>query len=153
MKATKNHARLSRRELLGHAMRTSLALPAAAAVGALAACGDSGGEPGATPPEKPAGARAPQPSPTAAPKPAAPRPAAPKPAAEAGDQRLVTEIPAHATLVTSLGYVNVSPEAGQQCAGCQLYTAGDGAKGKCALFQSGLVAEKGWCKSWVKRVG
>lgn len=50
--------------------------------------------------------------------------------------------------------------AKQLCSNCQLLTQGamkvegrEGAWGKCALIQDGLVAEKGWCNSWVAKVG
>jgi len=48
------------------------------------------------------------------------------------------------------------PDASKQnCNACVLYKEGgqkiagdDGEYGKCALFQTGLVNSKGWCKSW-----
>ena len=146
MKIEVDDVKLSRRELLGHAARATFALPAAAAFGAIAGCGEGGEKQAAESPEEPPGAKAPPPTPPASAKPA---PAA----AESGEERLVTEIPANATLVTSLKYVNASPEAEKRCGNCQLYTAGEGGRGKCTLFQSGLVAEAGWCQSWVAKVG
>jgi hypothetical protein len=45
----------------------------------------------------------------------------------------------------------------QYCDNCQFYTAeknqGKNAEeGKCMLLPGGLVAKKGWCNSWVKKV-
>ena len=140
MKSIVDDVKLSRRQLLGHAARATLALPVA--VGSIAACGEGGGEQAATSPAQPAAPKAP--------KPATP---APKPAAGPSESRLVTEVPAAATLVSSLKYVNASPEAEKRCANCQLYIAGEGGRGKCPLFPIGLVSETGWCQSWVKKVG
>ncbi len=142
--------KLSRRELLGRAARAGLAVPAAAALGALAACGDGGGQPAAEAP-----AKAPEPTAGATPEPAEPPVPTPTQAPEPapGAEALVTEIPSNATLVTTLGYVAASPNAEQRCGNCQLYTAGAGGRGKCALFQNGLVVETGWCRSWVQKVG
>lgn len=43
----------------------------------------------------------------------------------------------------------------QFCSNCQFYVKGadvDGkAAGKCQVIPSGLVAEKGWCTTWVKK--
>ena len=42
--------------------------------------------------------------------------------------------------------------ADQTCANCQLYVpSGKGAYGKCTMLSSGMVAEKGWCSSWIKK--
>lgn len=80
-------------------------------------------------------------------------PAALPAASEPPDEtRLVTEVPAAASIVTALGYVNQSPEAGKDCRNCQLYTPGNGGTGKCQLFPQGLVREAGWCASWIERV-
>jgi hypothetical protein len=42
--------------------------------------------------------------------------------------------------------------AGQNCAGCQLFTgkAGD-ASGPCGIFPGKAVSAKGWCSAWVKK--
>lgn len=68
-----------------------------------------------------------------------------------GDQ-LVTDIEANAPMVTALQYVNESTKEGQNCAGCQLYTAGDGGRGKCQLFPTGVVTDVGWCASYAPKV-
>jgi len=42
--------------------------------------------------------------------------------------------------------------AGQTCSSCQLYQGKPtDATGPCPLFQSKLVASKGWCSAWVKK--
>ena len=64
----------------------------------------------------------------------------------------VLDIEANKTMVQSLQYVEESAKEGQNCANCQLYTAGEGGRGKCMLFQQGTVAEKGWCMSWAQKV-
>jgi hypothetical protein len=64
----------------------------------------------------------------------------------------VTAVEANKMMVTSLQYVEESAKEGQNCANCQLYTAGEGGRGKCQLFQQGTVAEKGWCMSWAQKV-
>ena len=69
--------------------------------------------------------------------------------AEGGE--LVTEVADQAPMVAALQYVNESAKPDQKCADCQFYTPGDGGKGKCQLFQKGLVAEGGWCASYVKK--
>lgn len=73
--------------------------------------------------------------------------------ARAEDQ-LITEIEAAKPTAQALQYANESPKAaeGQTCGTCQLYTAGEGGKGKCQLFPQGLVTEGGWCLSWAKKV-
>ena len=55
-------------------------------------------------------------------------------------------------MVSALQYVNESAKADQRCDNCQLYTAGEGGKGKCQLFPVGLVASGGWCSSWAQKV-
>jgi hypothetical protein len=75
------------------------------------------------------------------------------PAAWAADEKLVTETPAVAATVQALQYKVVSDKPDQNCANCQFYTPGTGGTGKCQLFVQGLVAEKGWCMSWTKKVG
>ena len=130
---------LDRRTFLRGSAGALLLLPA---VAALASCGDGA--------EKPA-SQAPAPSPAAAP--AAP-PAAgvpPSPEAPAQPGALVTEIAANAALVSSLQYVNEGPNPQQVCSGCQLYTAVSEGKGRCTLFQQGLVTARGHCTSWLQR--
>ncbi len=73
-------------------------------------------------------------------------------AAHAADDKLVTEIEAAGIMVTALQYTNESAKPDQNCGNCQLYTAGEDGKGKCQLFQQGLVTEAGWCASWIKKV-
>lgn len=65
---------------------------------------------------------------------------------------LVTEIEANAPMVAALQYVTQSEKADQKCGNCQLFTAGSDGKGKCQLFQQGLVTEAGWCMSWAQKV-
>jgi hypothetical protein len=153
---------LDRRELLGIGLRTAGALcmlPAASL--ALAGCGSEPADPGptATPaatPEPPASAEpaAAKPEPPSAAAPPAPAPAPePAPAAAAtDDRRLVTEIASAAPLVSGLQYVDESAKSDQRCGNCQLYTAGSDGRGKCQLFQQGLVKESGWCLSWVAKI-
>jgi len=62
---------------------------------------------------------------------------------------LVTEIPANAPTLRAVGYVERSAKPGQQCGNCVLYQPGADGRGKCGLFAQGLVAEQGWCSSWV----
>ena len=64
----------------------------------------------------------------------------------------VTESEANKIMVQSLQYVEISAKEGQDCAGCQLYTAGEAGRGKCQLFMEGTVAEKGWCMSWAQKI-
>jgi hypothetical protein len=73
--------------------------------------------------------------------------------AEDADAKLVTEIPANATLVKTLQYVNVSTVPERNCLNCQLYTARSDDRGKCAVFAQGVVAAEGWCASWSPKVG
>lgn len=42
--------------------------------------------------------------------------------------------------------------AGQNCAGCQLYTgrAGDASR-PCGIFPGEAVSAKGWCSAWLKK--
>jgi hypothetical protein len=73
------------------------------------------------------------------------------PGAQAGSDKLITEIPANATLASSLQYLNESNVKGQQCMGCQLFTPVSAERGKCVLFQEGLVMAKGHCSSWSQK--
>ena len=72
--------------------------------------------------------------------------------ARAEGEQLVTEMEANAPMVTALQYVNESTTEGQNCVGCQLYTPGEGGKGKCQLFPTGLVTDNGWCASFAPKV-
>jgi len=72
-------------------------------------------------------------------------------AGRAQDEKLVTDIPENATLVTGLQYVNQSPFPDKQCKGCVLYTAKDDAHGKCQLFPNGIVTAVGHCASWAAK--
>jgi hypothetical protein len=134
---------VSRRTFLSRGLGLLLAVPAAGALAALASCGDSSTKPAAP-------AAPPQPPAAAPPAPSQPRPATPGQAVAPADA-LVTEITASAGLVSALQYVNVSPIPDQRCEGCQLYTATGPEKGKCVLFQQGLVMAGGHCTSWVKK--
>lgn len=71
--------------------------------------------------------------------------------ASAHDDVLVNEIAENAALVQALAYVNESAVAGANCANCALYLGGDAPKGKCGLFQKGVVAAAGHCTSWSKK--
>jgi len=71
--------------------------------------------------------------------------------AGAEEGQLVTEIADQAPMVAALQYVNETAKPDQNCKICQFYTAGEGGKGKCQLFQKGLVSEAGWCASYVKK--
>ncbi len=149
-------ADLDRRTFLTRTLGAVLLVPVAGcALGALSGCGEG------TKPATPTAPTAapPTPSPAPAPKPAAPAApptppaAAPSgvPGSQAGSDKLITEIPANATLVASLQYANESTVKGQQCMGCQLYTAVSAERGKCVLFQEGLVTAKGHCSSWIQK--
>jgi len=74
-----------------------------------------------------------------------------RPLRAADEQPLVTEIPANQAMVSALRYVNESTTAGQACAGCVLYQAGASGRGKCGLFQQGVVDARGWCGSWTAK--
>ncbi len=143
--------RVDRREFFEIGMRTAAALAALPGASlALAGCG-SGEErrapavPAATRSEGQAGDSASPPRAAAPPAPSAP-------SGDSGESRLVTEVAAVASVVSALQYVNQSARPDQNCANCQLYTAGSGQRGKCPLFAQGLVTEAGWCVSWVARV-
>jgi hypothetical protein len=148
--------KLDRRTFLARSLGAALLVPVAgAALGALAGCGEGSKSTTPTPAPMPASPAAPpQPAPAAAPAvPAAPPAAAPAavPGAQAGSDKLITEIPANASLVSSLQYVNESNVKGQQCVGCQLFTPVGTERGKCVLFQAGLVMAKGHCSSWIQK--
>lgn len=48
---------------------------------------------------------------------------------------------------------NGTPGSQQTCFNCVFYTADGSDRGKCALLPAGLVAAKGWCKSWSLKQG
>jgi hypothetical protein len=73
------------------------------------------------------------------------------PRAWAEEEALVTEIAENAALVQALSYVAVSKTEGSNCANCALYLTVGAPKGKCGLFQKGLVSAEGHCTSWSKR--
>ncbi len=41
----------------------------------------------------------------------------------------------------------------QFCDNCMFYQKTDAKQGGCQIFQNKLVAAKGWCNSWAKKVG
>lgn len=91
--------------------------------------------------------------PKASPTPPQPQAAQAQPspaAADPGTDALVTEVPAMATLVQTLGYVNQSEKPDQRCASCALFYDRQDGRGHCRLFSQGLVSTEGWCTSWVK---
>ncbi len=69
----------------------------------------------------------------------------------ADDDKLITELEEMKVTVGALQYVNESAKPDQDCANCQFFTATSGGRGKCQLFMKGVVSEKGWCMSWVKK--
>lgn len=68
--------------------------------------------------------------------------------ASADGQSLVDDIPANAALLKGVQYVPESVKADQRCANCVLFQPQAAGRGKCALFQQGLVPEQAWCLSW-----
>ena len=44
-----------------------------------------------------------------------------------------------------------SPGESQRCGTCALFTATDGGKGSCRLFNGKGVPESGWCNGWTAR--
>lgn len=151
----------TRRELLRGGARLALALPLAAASSSamLAGCGSGDESPASPPKPKPSPPAAPAAPATPEPAPTPPAPAPVEPAPEPvtggggeGGGELVTDLAAAAPMVAALQYVNVSAKPDQNCANCQLYTAGEGGVGKCQLFPQGSVKEGGWCASWAQKV-
>lgn len=68
-------------------------------------------------------------------------------------------------VANALGYVAVAKDIdkkkykqfktlakGHSCKGCELYTATSGGYGTCTMLTNCVVAEKGLCGSWQKRV-
>ena len=68
------------------------------------------------------------------------------------EEKLVTAMPDQAFMVQALQYVDTSVTPDQNCIKCQFYTPGNEGTGKCQLIPVGLVAESGWCTSYVKKV-
>ena len=68
--------------------------------------------------------------------------------AGAEEAKLVTEFPENQPLIDTLKYVNQSTVEGRNCANCILYQGGEAPRGKCPLFQQGVVPAAGWCASW-----
>jgi len=75
-----------------------------------------------------------------------------RPAIARAEDMLVTEMddPTAASMVSALGYVNVSVTEGQTCATCLFYEPGTDGRGKCQLIPvpGALVAEGGNCTSF-----
>jgi hypothetical protein len=63
----------------------------------------------------------------------------------------ITAHEANKPIISAVQYVEKSTTEGQMCSGCILYTAGEGGRGKCGLFQQGTVAAEGWCTSWAAK--
>lgn len=158
----RSNEEMDRRTFLVRGAAGALALPLAGSVIAgLAGCGSEEPPPRATapgaepepvteaPPSPPAQVSPEQP-PAQAQAPAAPAEAPPAAGGDAS-QQLVTEVPAMAGLVSSLQYVNASPNPDKHCNNCQLYTATSEERGKCQLFPQGLVAAQGYCTSWIAK--
>lgn len=144
----RSNEEMDRRTFLVRGAAGALALPLAGSVIAgLAGCGSEEPPPRATAP----GA---EPEPVTEAPPSPPAQVSPEqPPAAGGDasQQLVTEVPAMAGLVSSLQYVNASPNPDKHCNNCQLYTATSEERGKCQLFPQGLVAAQGYCTSWIAK--
>jgi hypothetical protein len=71
--------------------------------------------------------------------------------ARAEEEALVNEVADNAALVQALSYVNQSPVEGANCSNCAIYLGGSATKGKCGLFQKGVVLSTGHCASWSKK--
>jgi hypothetical protein len=142
----------TRREVLRGTTRLALVLPLTGLASSawLSGCG-SGDEPSSDTQVDPVDAKPAPPSPDPTPTPA-PEPDPPVAGGAAGGGGLVTDLSASAPLVAALQYTNVSQKPDQDCAGCQLFTAGRGGLGKCQLFAQGAVTEGGWCASWAAKV-
>jgi High potential iron-sulfur protein len=69
----------------------------------------------------------------------------------AEDAALVDELPENAALIKAISYVNQSAVAGANCGNCALYLGGAAPKGRCGLFQRGVVPVTGHCVSWIKK--
>lgn len=68
--------------------------------------------------------------------------------ARAEDEALVSDLPGNEALLRGVQYVSKSVRDGQRCESCVLYQPRGGSRGKCALFQAGLVPAEAWCISW-----
>lgn len=68
--------------------------------------------------------------------------------ARAADEKLVTDIPENAAIVSGIQYVNESPFPDKHCKNCVLYTVTNDTVGKCTLFPNGVVKATGHCASW-----
>ena len=71
--------------------------------------------------------------------------------ARAEEAALVGEIADNAALITAIQYVNQSVVEGANCGNCALYLGGAAPKGRCGLFQKGVVSASGHCVSWIKK--
>lgn len=60
---------------------------------------------------------------------------------------------ADATKVDAKKFPKIKESAGQNCSGCQFYTAAGKPVGPCSIFPGKNVNSKGWCNSWIKRAG
>lgn len=69
----------------------------------------------------------------------------------AQDEPYVTDVPENAPMVQALKYVSKSETPDQKCANCALFLGGTAPKGKCGLFQKGVVSAEGHCTSWSKK--
>ena len=56
-----------------------------------------------------------------------------------------------APVATAVQYMEQAEDAAKNCANCLLFTAGEGGRGKCALFIKGTVAATGHCTSWAEK--
>ena len=63
----------------------------------------------------------------------------------------ITEYAEQAPVATAVQYKEQSELADKNCLNCLLYTAGEGGRGKCALFIKGTVAATGHCASWAEK--
>lgn len=64
---------------------------------------------------------------------------------------LVTAYPANEPILAAVQYVNETAIPERACSGCALYQPAADGRGKCGLFQKGLVSEQGWCTSWIAK--
>jgi hypothetical protein len=71
--------------------------------------------------------------------------------ARAEEEVLVDAIAENAALIKAISYVNQSVAEGKNCGNCALYLGGAAPKGRCGLFQKGVVPTTGHCVSWIKK--
>ena len=64
---------------------------------------------------------------------------------------MITEYPEQAPVATAVQYMEQSELADKSCTNCLLFTAGEGGRGKCALFLKGTVSAEGHCVSWAAK--